>query len=82
MRSKLYILTAFCCATFALFLLLALSESPDDCIALDADREVGRKAGDMHVSWYGRSYGSTIRSGRMESPRNRRFRGGGVHGGK
>lgn len=56
----------------------AFAIGPNDSPNPNRDHKVSRKDGDMYIFYGGRSY----RSGRLTSPLNRSFRGGGLHGGK
>ena len=56
----------------------AFAIGPNDSPDPKSDRTLTRKDGDMYVYYGGHRY----RSGRLTSPLNRSFRGGGLHGGK
>ncbi len=79
MRKQLTSLTIACVAVFAVFMIAAFADGPDDSPDPKKERTVTRKGGDFFLLWGG---SSRVRSNRMESLGNRSFRGGGVRGGK
>ena len=80
MKQRFWVLVFFCLGVFFFFTFAAFATGPDDSPPMDREGEFRRKNGDMTIYWYGTYYGGT--SGRLGSPGNRNYRGGGLHGGK
>jgi len=77
---KNVVLVIVCVGVLALIVSVAHGIGPSNAPDPHENQTTTRKNGDLWVGYYGGRYRS--RSSRLGSTHNRRFRGGGLHGGK